>query len=233
MPKKWNQWKKYFEKDDTWQYDFEERKIDYSEVKKLLICVVLFVLLYGVHVSGTRVGLMVDEGIRNMLTTNTDFIVLGKELEPYIPKTFDREMLQKVKSVVAQPADPLSYMSMPIHGEIVTVFGQDCDGVEYQADAGSQIKAVSTGRVKAVTNHAKYGKLLIVEHGQSLETVYGYLDEVFVKEGDRVSQGQTIAKSGKKPADNKPMLYFELREKSVAVDPLTRIKGDFPPQGGA
>lgn len=232
MPKKWNHWKSFFEKNDNWQYDFEERKIEYSEVKKLFISVVLFVLLYGVHVSGTRVGMMVDDGIEYILTTKTDFVVLGKQLEAYIPKGFDREMLQRVKSVVAQPADPLSYMSIPIHGEIVTTFGQNCDGIEYKADVGSQIKAVSIGRVKAVTNHAKYGKLLVVEHGQSIETVYGYLEEVFVKEGDRVSQGQTIGKSGKKPVDNKPMFYFELREKSIAVDPLTRIKGDVSAQGG-
>lgn len=232
MPKKWYRWKSYFEKNDNWQYDFEEQKIEYTEVKKLFVSVVLFVILYGLHVSGTRVGLMVDEGIGYLVNTKTDFVVLGKQLEPYIPKGFDQEMLQRVKSVVAQPADPLSYMSMPIHGEVVTAFGQSSDGIEYKADVGSQIKAVSIGRVKTVTNHAKYGKLLVIEHGQSVETVYGYLDEVFVKEGDRVSQGQTIGKSGKKPVDNKPMFYFELREKSIAVDPLTRIKGDVPVQGG-
>lgn len=232
MPKKWNEWKDYFEKNDDWQYEFEERKINYPELKKMLIAGIAFILLYGAHLSDTRLALMVDDSVGYLVNTKIDFAILKQQAENYIPTGMNQEMLQRVKSVVAQPADPLSYMSMPVHGEVMTAFSSDSNGVEYKTETDSSVKAASIGKVKAVTKHDKYGNLVVLEHGQALETVYGYLSEVFVKEGEHVSQGQTIGKSGKKSADNKSNFYFEMREKGIAIDPLTRIKGDFPSQGG-
>ena len=77
-----------------------------------------------------------------------------------------------------------------------------------------------------MTDSAQYGKVMIIEHSRDIESVYGYLGEVLVKQEEVVSQGQIIARSGKNSLTALPLLYFEVREKGKAIDPLSRIKGE-------
>jgi murein DD-endopeptidase MepM/ murein hydrolase activator NlpD len=98
------------------------------------------------------------------------------------------------------------------------------EGVRLEAPLGSSVRATAAGRVKAVGDSARYGKVVVIDHGQDLESLYGHLGEVLVKEGETVSQGQVIARSGKTGMTAVPQLYFEVREKGIVIDPLTRIK---------
>lgn len=233
MPKQWWNLKKSDDQDtgEDWQYAFDDPKVNHREIKKAAIAVALFCLVYGAHVVGGSIGAFSDGAVSALVTRQTDFAYLAAEIKAYLPQEFDAQMLKKVQTVIARPADPLQYMSTPVEGTPIAGFGAK-EGLEYQTSSGTNVKAVSLGKVKTIGMNEKIGNFIIIEHGQELETVYGYLSESFVKEGDRISQGQIFAKTGKDPVTLEPMFFFALHENNVPVDPLLRMQGVDSGRGG-
>ncbi|MBC8016390.1 MAG: M23 family metallopeptidase [Sporomusaceae bacterium] len=226
------------------EYPWQERddQYNFSWLKKSIVAIIIFVIVYGFHISDTTVGQMVDEGIQYTVSTQTDFAYVIEQVVSRAPSTIDLSVLKKVQMAVSKPADPLLYMSKPVSGKIVSPFGwrvhpvskQEMmhEGIDIESPLGSNIKAAAAGIVKAITDNAQYGKTLIVEHSQDVDTLYGHLGEILVKQGDVISQGQVIGKVGKTGMVNGPLLYFEVRERGKAIDPETRLKGDFPTTEG-
>lgn len=222
--------------DYSWQDSDPRRR--YSWLKKIIVASIIFAIVYCAHISETTLGRMVDEGIHYTLSTQSDFNYVVEQIVSHVPAAMDLSVLKKVQTAVSRPADPLLYMSKPVPGNIISPFGwrvhpvskQEMmhEGIDIEAALGTNVRATAAGKVKTVTNSAQYGKTLILEHSQDIDTLYGHLGEILVGPGDEISQGQVIGKVGKTGMVNRPMLYFELREQGKAIDPLIRLKGDFP-----
>ncbi len=241
MTKLWNKWSSRGDsRDCLWQY--REDEIDYCWLKKTIAAVCIFAIFYGLHITESSLGRAVDDGVHYILTTETDWNYAAEQVIKYTPRNIDSSVLKKVQTAMSKPADPLMYMNKPVNGKILSPFGwrthpvlkQEMmhDGIDIEAAVGTNVRVTAAGQVKAVTDSAHYGKTLIVEHSKDIETVYGHLSEVLVKEGDTVSQGQVVARTGKSGITNTPMLYFEIRENGKPIDPMTRLKGEFPAEEG-
>ena len=68
-----------------------------------------------------------------------------------------------------------------------------------------------------------YGQVVIVMHNDTYLSVYGHLDRVFVRQGQYVALGQTIAQMGYGP-ERAARLHFEVRRNGVPVDPLSLLR---------
>lgn len=66
--------------------------------------------------------------------------------------------------------------------------------------------------------------MVVVDHGNGDMSLYGYNQSVSVSKGSRVKGGQTIASVGNSGGQNRSALYFEIRRKGAAVNPLRWIK---------
>lgn len=250
MARGWNKWKHRWDSRDhhNWanrdhrSYHRQEEESGLKLLKKTLAAMVIFAVVYGLHLTDTWVSRSMDDSIRYILTAQTDFGAVTEELAKYAPKGFDQSVLKRVQSTVSKPADPLLYMTKPAEGKLTSPFGWQThpvlkqemmnDGIGIEAQLGTSVRAAAPGRVKTVTESAKYGKTIILDHGQEIETSYGHLGEVLVKADESVSQGQVIARVGKSGMTSGPMLYFEVREKGKPIDPLSRIKGEIPVKEG-
>lgn len=246
MTKLWNRLKNrwnftMYNNEKNWQSYYEEAP-DYTWLKKTVMAMAIFALVYGAHISDTRIGQEVSSAVRQMLITQTDFAYYTMRTLDYVNTYWPNaaqvsgiSVLKQVQATISRPADPLLYMTKPVEGQIITGYGWQTDpvlkqgkmneGVELSAQIGASVRAAATGKVKLVTDSTQYGKMLIIDHGQGVETMYGHLADVLVKDGDAVSQGQVVARVGKTGA-TAPVLYFELRENGKAIDPLTRMKGE-------
>jgi murein DD-endopeptidase MepM/ murein hydrolase activator NlpD len=60
-------------------------------------------------------------------------------------------------------------------------------------------------------NNSGYGNLLIIDHGNDWQSVYGHLDRILVTCGESVAQGQEVALLGSTGNSSGPHLHFELR----------------------
>jgi len=84
--------------------------------------------------------------------------------------------------------------------------------------------AAKSGRVVFAGRDNGYGNIIEIRHPDGLWTRYAHLSELFVREGDWVTQRQAIGKSGKTGnASNpkiSPHLHFEIRGKGQALNPV-------------
>lgn len=76
------------------------------------------------------------------------------------------------------------------------------------------------GKVIISTVSKSYGKYIMIEN-KELRTVYAHCNELLVKEGDTVEQGQKIATVGETGNATGPHLHFEVRINDTPIDPLT------------
>ncbi|WP_425060629.1 M23 family metallopeptidase [Sporomusa carbonis] len=248
MAKLWNSLKNRWQSgirnnDRTWQSYYED-PADYTWLKKIVVALAMFAVVYGAQVSDTKIGQEVTGVVRLMLATHTDFAYYTAKATEYIVAYWPNAanitnvpVFKQVQATISRPADPLMYMTKPVEGQVITQFGwrnnpalkQETlqEGIDIAAPTGSSVRAAAAGKVKIVTDSAQFGKMLILEHGQNIETVYGHLLDILVKEGEAVSQGQVVARVGNSGTATTTRLYFELRENGKAVDPFTRIKGEF------
>ncbi len=86
------------------------------------------------------------------------------------------------------------------------------------------IFAVKDGVVtKAVKSNTGYGYHIIINHGSGVETLYAHASVLYVSVGDRVKQGQTIARVGSTGNSTGPHLHFEVRIHGTKKNPHNYI----------
>ncbi len=117
----------------------------------------------------------------------------------------------------------------PLRGRLVERFGVGTgggasQGVLIAAQDGSEVHAVSHGRVVFADWLRGYGLLMIVDHGDGYLSLYGYNETLLKDVGDWVEAGTVIATSGDSGGRPTPGLYFELRYKGKAIDPMTWLR---------
>lgn len=93
-------------------------------------------------------------------------------------------------------------------------------GIDIAAPKKSPVIATAAGTVTyAARNDGGYGKLVIIDHGNNLETRYAHLYRIKTKRGKHVKRGQVIGKVGKTGNATGFHLHYEIRIKGQPVDP--------------
>jgi murein hydrolase activator len=127
----------------------------------------------------------------------------------------------------------LGKLSWPVDGEIIYRFGRVVsanntatrwNGIGIRASEGTNVKAVSAGEVMVAEAMGTYGLTVIVQHGGGDYSVYGSLQRIDVRKGQKVTKGQVIGGVGTSDPELPPHLHFEIRPKGRATDPLTWLR---------
>ena len=95
------------------------------------------------------------------------------------------------------------------------------DIVEYY---GAPIYAGASGTVIVSGWHYGYGYCIIIDHGNGYQTLYGHCSELDVAVGDKVIQGQVIAKEGSSGKVTGPHLHFEVRMGNMKLNPINFLE---------
>ncbi len=131
---------------------------------------------------------------------------------------------RKIKTLVAD--NPDEDFIWPLKGKIIAAFSQTVNhtvnkGLNIEPSRSLDVQASRSGVVAFYNrDFLDLGKTVILEHPEGFWTVYGRNQEVYVKPGDAVAKGMTIAKAGSAGRDNKVYLHFELRKGSKSENPL-------------
>lgn len=123
------------------------------------------------------------------------------------------------------------FLNSPIRGEIRSVFGPRRDpingrqrfhqGIDIAAKRGTPIGAAAAGTVVFAGRNKGYGNMVMIEHADGRRTLYAHAERLFVKAGETVAAGQTVAAVGSTGHSTGPHLHFEVREGKQALNPLT------------
>lgn len=110
----------------------------------------------------------------------------------------------------------------PLRGNILSEFNQDKtsfwkNGLRISSREQTQVLAVRSGKVVFSDQLGGYGPTVIIEHSDRLMSVYGNNAQINVRVGGQVNQGDVIANAR---LGEQAFLYFEIRRRGVAADPL-------------
>ena len=121
-------------------------------------------------------------------------------------------------------------LGMPVAGKIASYFGSaradggtTWKGLFIRASEGEQVHAVAAGAIVFADWLRGFGNLLIIDHGDDFLSVYGNNDALLVAAGATINAGQVIATAGNSGGNAESGLYFELRHRGQAFDPLKWI----------
>ncbi|MGG1943995.1 peptidoglycan DD-metalloendopeptidase family protein [Trinickia sp. NRRL B-1857] len=135
------------------------------------------------------------------------------------PATSGTGAASRAAPATVAPANGISLV-WPTTGTVIHGFdGVTYKGIDIANAAGTPIVAAAPGTVVYAGNGLRgYGNLLIVKHEGDFLTAYAHNRTLFVKEGERVTQGQKIAEMGDTDND-RVALHFELRYGGRSIDP--------------
>ncbi len=96
-------------------------------------------------------------------------------------------------------------------------------GVDIAVPANNTLVAAQAGTVIHSDWLGGYGKVIMIDHGGGIVTLYAHNNKLLVKVGETVTRGQAITKSGSTGRSTGPHLHFEVRVNGDYVDPMTYI----------
>lgn len=121
----------------------------------------------------------------------------------------------------------------PIEGVISSKYGQrdsatgnvpkNHTGTDIAANLGTKIKSATEGEVVLASEEGDYGKHLKIQIGD-ISIIYAHCNNLYVKQGDKVTQGQEIAEVGSTGNSTGPHLHFEIRILEKTVDPQSILE---------
>jgi len=114
-----------------------------------------------------------------------------------------------------------------VDGQLLSAFGTlrkggrlRSHGVTIGATAGTDVRAVSIGKVVFADWFRNLGLLLIIDHGDGYMSLYGHNEALLKKPGDVVTAGEVIGRVGNTGGLDDNALYFEIRHNGDPQDPV-------------
>ena len=121
----------------------------------------------------------------------------------------------------------------PVEGVISSQYGRrdtatgsvpkNHTGTDIAAVTGTKIKSSTEGEVVLVSEEGDYGKHLKVQIGE-VSIIYAHCNQIYVKQGEKVVQGQEIAEVGSTGNSTGPHLHFEIRISERTVNPQSILE---------
>ncbi len=122
----------------------------------------------------------------------------------------------------------------PVLGRITSSFGEREDpfngegafhsGIDISAEFGEAVRATADGVVEVASMASGYGREVVVNHGNGIQTLYGHLSGFAVTSGQQVSRGQVIGYVGMSGRTTGPHLHYEVRIHSTPVNPYRYLR---------
>ena len=181
-----------------------------------------------------EVNLMILDNVDVSLLMVTNDLIDLKNMRNLIQIFKSTDKTEDKKSV-----DPT--FKYPVTGEVLTEYAKDKlvysntlgewithTGIDIKAEKTTVVKASADGTVKAIKTDPRYGLTVVIEHTNGFSTVYSnLLTAEFVKEGEKVTSGQTIGTVGNTASFeilDESHLHFEILKNGEQIDPNMYLK---------
>lgn len=163
-----------------------------------------------------------DKALREMEKASEQ---LGEAIRQLQEKTLEEDGVKKAIKMI-----------WPVSGRISSDFGwrfhpvlkenRMHTGLDIAAASGVDTKAAADGTVILAGWVSGYGLTTVISHGNNITTLYGHSSKLLTQAGDKVKQGQVIAKVGSTGMSTGPHLHFEIRNNGDPVNPWAWLPVD-------
>ena len=156
----------------------------------------------------------------------------GEETEQTENINQQQQDLSQIEADIQTAKNTTSFIK-PIEGTVSSNYGQrdpstptvpkNHTGIDIAANLGTKIKAATAGEVVLSSTEGDYGNHLKIQIGE-VSIIYAHCNAMYVKQGDKVEQGQEIAEVGSTGNSTGPHLHFEVRVYERTIDPRTILQ---------
>ena len=163
------------------------------------------------------------QNVEEVKTTEIEFAktsIQGK-IEEKIQQQKEQQRINNLPDV-----NGIKLAVKPVSGTITSRYGVSSrlrksthTGLDIAAKTGTPIKVVADGIVTSAKYSGSYGNLVKVDHGNGVETWYAHNSKMYVKAGQKVTAGDSIAAVGSTGNSTGPHLHLEIRVNGVHVNP--------------
>lgn len=234
----------------NWKSKFE-RVSDYMEGRGFYVVLVLCMCALGG--SGYYLYSSIAENQQVAVALPTQVIVTAtptqEVMKPVVtpspePTATPTPIPEPSPEVTPEPSlevvETVASYTWPVVGEIIADYSLEVlaydevmgdwrvhTGIDIQAEVGTPVKALSSGTVVAVVQDPLMGTVVVIDHGDGIESMYANLAEhPAVFEGDHVDTGDEIGVVGTTSvaeSNRPPHLHLEMKENGKEVDPETYL----------
>jgi len=183
--------------------------------------------------SSARVAVLNEIGYKQNLLgrVRSEKRAFGEALQSMLEQSRSIEALlqraQRGQSVIQGQG---RFLKWPVSGPITSPYGWRIHpiygyrsfhtGIDIGAPYGTTIKAARAGDVLYVGVREAYGLIVIIDHGNSLATVYAHLSQAFVRPGQYVGTLGAVGAVGCSGWCTGPHLHFEVRVNGQPTNPM-------------
>lgn len=114
--------------------------------------------------------------------------------------------------------------AVPVSGKIALPFDEKRKGIVLITPESAKVAASGEGRVQFTGYKEGLGNTIIIQHANGIETWYGWLEEMKVKEKDWIQKGKEIGTV--KKMENQSFFYFAIRKNKEFINPVSVIPFD-------
>jgi len=149
------------------------------------------------------------------------------------PQLSDEQLYNKYDSYLTQLVSNVSLMPMgyPRISSLTSLFGYRSNpfdfganefhpGIDFKGHVGDAVKCTASGKVIFTGRQGGYGNCIHIRHTNNLETWYGHLSHIDVREGQHVTVGDVIGRIGSTGRSTGPHLHYEVRKNGHPVNPV-------------
>ena len=121
-------------------------------------------------------------------------------------------------------------LAWPLEGAVTAAYGRRGKhshhaGLDIDGNSGDPILAAASGTIVRAGVDREYGRLVIIDHGDGVTTLYAHASKLLVKEGEKVRSGEVIAEVGRSGNARGTHLHFEVRKDDRPLDPVPLLRG--------
>jgi len=142
-------------------------------------------------------------------------------------------------SYLARQANPLFRSNMlpsiwPVDGRLMSYFGHRSDpfsgdgafhtGVDISVSSGTAVRAAADALVVSAEWAGRYGRLIVLDHGNGFQTYYAHLSRFDVISGQWIRKGEIVGRSGATGRVTAPHLHYEVRRGGIPINPHVYLR---------
>jgi murein DD-endopeptidase MepM/ murein hydrolase activator NlpD len=184
-------------------------------------------------------------GLKRTMEGPIDIVSEGRLL-PTVSETLEQYNFLKSATLsrFARKASPLFQSEglpsiWPVDGRLISYFGRRSDpfsgegafhaGIDISVPNGTPIHATADGTIMAAEWAGRYGRMVVIDHGNGVQTYYAHMSRLEVIAGQWVHRGEVIGKSGSSGRSTGAHVHYEVRRRGTPVNPSQFLRASYTP----
>lgn len=165
--------------------------------------------------------------VQDVLKATEDIKIAAQQREKSL-NNLKEALIERNARLAARPS------IWPTSGQVTSRFGYRSSpwggggefhpGIDIANDFGTPIVAAADGKIIYSDWFSGYGKMVQIDHGHGIVTLYGHCQQLLVQAGETVKKGQLISYMGSTGLSTGSHLHYEVRVNDKAVDPASFLQ---------